>query len=299
MKKTKVKFTSQPYNHTLESHNMPLLLITGYPSAGKTTRAKQMQAFFEQKIKDTGSNLTVEVINDESLGLSKDSYNESRTEKMTRGEQISAVKRLLSKNTIVILDNMTYIKGFRYQLWCEAKAVATNYGVAHVGAPLDVCKQYNSKHPNPWNDELFDALVFRYEEPNGASKWDSPLFTIPHIDEDIAGEEMWNALVHRKVLKPNQATVLKPATSTDYLYELDKKTQAIVTEILDLQRDNVGGVIKLDGGKHQLQLSIDAVSLPELQRMRRQFVTLNKMRALGDDRIIPLFVDFVEKHLDE
>lgn len=278
---------------------MPLLLITGYPSAGKTTRAQQIKDFFEKKIKDTGSNLTVEIINDESLGLSKDSYKESRTEKMTRGEQISAVKRLVSKNTIVILDNMTYIKGFRYQLWCEAKSVATNYGVAHVGAPVDVCKEYNAKHPNKWEDDLFDALVFRYEEPNGANKWDSPLFTIPHIDKEIAGEEMWDALVHRKVLKPNQSTVLKPASSTDYLYELDKKTQNIVSEILDLQRDNAGGLLKLDGGKLSFQLPIDTVSLPELQRMRRQFVTLNKMRALGDDRIIPLFIDFLEKNFDE
>lgn len=35
------------------------------------------------------------------------------------------VKRALSRDTIVILDGMNYIKGVRYQLWCEAKAVAT------------------------------------------------------------------------------------------------------------------------------------------------------------------------------
>lgn len=35
------------------------------------------------------------------------------------------VKRALGRDTIVIVDGMNYIKGWRYQLWCEAKAVGT------------------------------------------------------------------------------------------------------------------------------------------------------------------------------
>jgi tRNA uridine 5-carbamoylmethylation protein Kti12 len=35
------------------------------------------------------------------------------------------VKRVLSRDDIVIADGLNYIKGFRYQLNCEAKAVQT------------------------------------------------------------------------------------------------------------------------------------------------------------------------------
>jgi protein KTI12 len=38
---------------------------------------------------------------------------------------MSAVKRLLSRDDIVIADGLNYIKGFRYQLYCEAKALQT------------------------------------------------------------------------------------------------------------------------------------------------------------------------------
>lgn len=34
-------------------------------------------------------------------------------------------KRVLARDSIVILDGMNYIKGWRYQLWCEAKASNT------------------------------------------------------------------------------------------------------------------------------------------------------------------------------
>lgn len=44
---------------------------------------------------------------------------------MARGVAFARAKRALSRDTFVILDGMNYIKGVRYQLWCEAKAVGT------------------------------------------------------------------------------------------------------------------------------------------------------------------------------
>lgn len=69
--------------------------------------------------------LTVCHINDQSLGVSRDVYREARSEKDARAEEYSAVKRALGKDVIVIADGLNYIKGFRYQLYCEAKAVQT------------------------------------------------------------------------------------------------------------------------------------------------------------------------------
>lgn len=56
---------------------MPLLMITGYPSAGKTRVATKLVTALEAKIAESGSkysHMKVELINDERLGISKETY---------------------------------------------------------------------------------------------------------------------------------------------------------------------------------------------------------------------------------
>ena len=105
------------------------MLVSGYPSSGKTYRSNQLRDFFNEKItasKDPRvSRLKVHHINDQTLNVSRDVYHTARAEKDARAEEYSAVKRVLSRDDIVIADGMNYIKGFRYQLYCEAKALQT------------------------------------------------------------------------------------------------------------------------------------------------------------------------------
>lgn len=61
----------------------------------------------------------------------------------------------------------------------------------------------------PYEDDILENLIFRYEEPNGMSRWDSPLFTVPYIDETPDLDGIWDAMVGNAVkVKANQATVL-------------------------------------------------------------------------------------------
>jgi len=53
--------------------------------------------------------------------LSKD----AAAEKITRGELKSKVDHALNRDTVVVLDSLNYIKGFRYQLYCMARAETT------------------------------------------------------------------------------------------------------------------------------------------------------------------------------
>ena len=55
------------------------------------------------------------------------------------------MKRALSKDAVVIADGLNYIKGYRYQLWCEAKAAGTRCCVVHVAAREDECKIWNKE----------------------------------------------------------------------------------------------------------------------------------------------------------
>ncbi|KAL8905909.1 MAG: hypothetical protein Q9207_002346 [Kuettlingeria erythrocarpa] len=287
---------------------MPLIIISGYPSSGKTYRSNQLVDFFTSKVKTATdpriNRLSVVPINDQTLGLSRDVYREARSEKDARAAEYSAVKRALGRDTIVVADGLNYIKGFRYQLYCEAKAVQTPSCVVHVGTPPNKCKEINAEllannsQDGGYSADIFDNLMFRYEEPNGMTRWDSPLFTVPYDDANPPFEEIWNALIgtegELKKVKPNQATVMKPATESDYLYELDKITQEIVNAVVSWQKEHVGEVGgQVAVGNQIIELPTSSVALPQLQRIRRQFISMNRQHNLPKSRIHESFIDYL------
>lgn len=296
---------------------MPLLMITGHPCSGKTTVAEKLRDALLQKIASEGLDMKVELVNDERLNIAKETYREAKTEKATRGSQMTAVKKLLSRDTIVILDNMTYIKGFRYQLFCEAKAIRTNSCVVQVGAPLDLCKEWNNNlwsetqkaeeegkvidnsQKTGWAPDLFDALVFRYEEPNGMSRWDSPLYAVAHDDETLPIDDIWNTLVLQRPKPPNQATLLKAATPTNYLFELDRVTQEIVSSVFEMQKVNPGGSVKIKDYPLNAELPYKPLSIAQLQRIRRTYIALNKMKNIETARIPIMFIEYLNKNFEQ
>ena len=86
----------------------------------------------------------------------------------------------------------------------------------HVGAPAEKCREWNAarkEEAEQWDGETLENLVFRYEEPNGMARWDSPLFTVPWVDSEgecvAVWEGVWEAVCAGGVkVKANQATVL-------------------------------------------------------------------------------------------
>ena len=87
----------------------------------------------------------------------------------------------------------------------------------HIGTPIETCRTINtrlgdSEQDGGYEKDVFDNLIYRYEEPNGMTRWDSPLFTVPFVDEAPPYEAIWEAMIgldaKAKVVKPNTATVL-------------------------------------------------------------------------------------------
>ena len=88
----------------------------------------------------------------------------------------------------------------------------------HIGTPIETCRTINTRllgddqQDGGYEQDVFDNLVYRYEEPNGMTRWDSPLFTVPFVDEAPPYEAIWEAMIgseaKAKVVKPNTATVL-------------------------------------------------------------------------------------------
>ncbi|MXQ98626.1 hypothetical protein E5288_WYG021743 [Bos mutus] len=100
---------------------MPLVVFCGLPYSGKSRRVEELRAAL------AAEGRAVQVVDDAAVLGAEDAtvYGDSAREKALRGALRAAVERLLSRQDVVILDSLNYIKGFRYELYCLARAART------------------------------------------------------------------------------------------------------------------------------------------------------------------------------
>ncbi|TLS30715.1 hypothetical protein PpBr36_03572 [Pyricularia pennisetigena] len=315
-------------------------MVTGYPTSGKSTRAKQLYDDFSERLKTpAGSKYRLHLISDETLSISRSVYDLSpdkvpehtrsanASEKDARAAIYAAVRRVLSPRDIVILDHLNYIKGWRYQLFCEAKNISTPSCVLQIGCSVDKARAVNEERlarrdgsrsnetaaedatvVEPYEQANWDNLVFRYEEPNPMSRWDSPLFALVWDDDESRAKEVfqdiWDGIAGegREKVVPNKVVIQRGKDAGgDYLYTLDRETQAIVKRILELQPDEGGGEIKIPkasgDGDLILELPGRKLLLPQLQRLRRAFLGMNRggigLEGLGNMSVARVQESFV------
>ncbi|QRW21731.1 Chromatin associated protein KTI12 [Rhizoctonia solani] len=245
---------------------MALVTLSGFPSSGKTRRAEQLKGYLEQKLQENSENeetkgWRVSVLSDELLSIPRSSYDESRLEKPARSALLSAIVRDLSKNTILIVDSLNYIKGFRYQMYCAAREVGVRVAtvgparyplpelvtiitlpkVGICGATLNV-QGMEPEAGRSIYDATFDNLIQRYEEPNSMVRWDAPLFTVPWSDETVPGEDIWRAITLGDKRPANQAVASIAKPPSDALQVLDQTTASVVGAIMSAQ-STLGGSV--------------------------------------------------------
>jgi len=151
------------------SKKMPVIILTGTPSVGKTyvanLFAERARELFQGGGGGSNKSYRTVIVNEESLNLTKKtSYETSKDEKVTRGALRAALERSVipvsSKNaygtdfasqianisevtvaggsrkqqevTIAILDSLNYIKGYRYELHCLSKSLGQQHCVVWV-----------------------------------------------------------------------------------------------------------------------------------------------------------------------
>ncbi|KAJ1895752.1 kti12, chromatin associated [Kickxella alabastrina] len=281
---------------------MPLILMTGYPSSGKSTRAHELKQLFETRLQQSSvAAHSVHIVDDALLGYTHAAYASATEEKNARGALLSAVERQLSRDAIVIADTPNYIKGLRYQLYCIAREVATTHCVVHCAISREEAQRINSgRGSEAYPEEVFEALIMRYEEPNAAAKWDSPLFTvIQHDKEDVLPfDAIWAALVEKRALAPNFSTAMKPATTTNYLSELERATQHVISAVLDAQKSGVPmHELPVPGSAKKVRMPGRNLTLSELRRLRMQFTKLNRQVPLNIESIADIFVEYLNINL--
>ena len=274
---------------------MPLVLMCGYPCSGKTRRVTQ----FTEHV-HANTDLKVITVCDDFTTFDKNTcYSTSNMEKLARGTLKSSVERHLNNDCLVIVDSLNYIKGFRYELYCVARQLKTTHCVVLCECSTSQAKLWNERRSNDdgYSDQVMDALMMRFEPPDDHNRWDNPLFTILP-DDEMPSEKILDALLKRAAPPPNQSTQSKPLSSAGFLHDLDRHTQEVVTAIMDSQRTSVvGDIIAIPGSSEKLTLCRH-LTMAELSRLRRQFITYSKMHPMDDSNKIPtLFIQYLQNTL--
>ena len=176
---------------------MPAIIITGHPRIGKTTVAQLIALRAKRRFHVTN----VVIVNEENVIQDRtkaECYVNSHVEKQTRSALKSAFERALasSPDTLVILDSLNYIKGYRYELHCISRSMRQQHCV------LWVWNESSYLEGSGMTQEQVDALVMRYEAPDERNRWDKPLYKLNlSVGEngDVSGGGQ--ASVERSVVK--------------------------------------------------------------------------------------------------
>ncbi|XP_004553229.2 protein KTI12 homolog [Maylandia zebra] len=274
---------------------MPLIVMCGYPCSGKSRRAEELKVYFEES-----TERKVHIVGDGSLGVEKNTvYADSQKEKTVRASLKAEVERKVNKDDIVILDSLNYIKGYRYELFCLIKHAQTPHCLVYSLTSHEESSLWNTNRDaaDEYNQDIFDALVQRFEAPDSRNRWDSPLFTILK-DDTLPVEAISDALFKRKAPPPNQSTQSQPLSSANFLYELDKITQDVLMAIFNAQKTSVpGDLITVPGASEKIELTRN-VNMAELRKLRRQFISYTKLHPTENTgQIANMFVQYLNKSL--
>ncbi|CAF1149226.1 unnamed protein product, partial [Brachionus calyciflorus] len=160
---------------------------------------------------------------------------------------------------------------------------------------IEECTELNKNKPEneQYSEEVLKALNMRFEPPEAKNRWDSTLYTI-QVNEELPYEDIANTLFNKQAPPPNKSTINKPLSDTNFLHDIDKTTQEILTHILTLQNNQLASnSVSVPGATEKVKL-IRPVNLAELRRWRQQFLTYIKMHPPSDaSRISNMFVEYI------
>lgn len=269
--------------------------MSGIPCSGKTTRSLELKKYFE----DLGIEVIIVNENEQikKSGFEKNTfYADSNKEKHIRSLLKSEVLRYIKPTNVVILDALNYIKGYRYEIFCGTKANKCNQCTVHTEINRDQAWKFNEdREDDKYDRNTFDALLMRYEEPNGNNRWDSPLFMI-FPEQELDTNTIYTSLFKKKAPKPNMSTQNPPLSSTNFLFELDQITKKIVDDLIVLKNSGKNGMVEVPG-QEDLSIDITNINVQQLVILRRQYLTYSKMHAPDVKDIARLFIQYLTTNL--
>ncbi|CAK8560816.1 unnamed protein product [Lathyrus sativus] len=296
---------------------MALVVICGQPCSGKSKAAVTLAEALRQS---PDLKHQVRIIDEACFHLDRNQiYANMPSEKNLRGVLRSEVDRSLSKDTVIIVDSLNSIKGYRYELWCLARAAGIRYCVVYCDVEDSDCRKWNQerreKGGDGYDDVIFEDLVRRFEKPERRNRWDSPLFELRSSDFGSIIDDVVSYITKKvdsktrdvKILQPTIATQTSRFSDANSLYELDKATQEVTSAIAEAQSRDLG-MLPANGvsiGKDLPPINLSrSVGLPELRRLRRTFMKLTGQTSLSgrappsdSDSAKRMFIDYLNREL--
>lgn len=251
---------------------MPALILTGHPCVGKTTFAQLLGNRALLHPSNSISNVVhIRECTSRPDHTKAECYSNSHMEKSTRASLKSEFDRaVMSKNnndassgggsTLVILDSLNYIKGYRYELYCISKAAGERHGVVWImgsSSDLDVIRTTGGSSPSDelakarnrqrrvlnddvldgyyQDDETIDALVLRYEPPDDKNRWENPLYKV-----DVTGFLPWGKDGTLEGITSQSESNSVPETATDNMTKDDGDTEADAKEVKSVIKSAAG-----------------------------------------------------------
>lgn len=299
-----------------------LIVMCGKPCAGKTSIALELKRRVESSLEQEVVLVDEPAVNAGGPTRARnEAYANATKEKMTRGALRSEVDRVLHPiGPCVILDSMNAIKGFRYELWCAARAASSRYCVVYVESGDERCHELNrARRANAgedgYSDDIVQDLCNRFEHPIAGNRWDSPLFTFrPAMDSAAHREDVFDAICAHvrgdaarttpsaRTLVPNKATQNAPLSETNWRHEMDRATQDVIDAILSAQEMNGGcfcSTHTFGEGLPTLRCS-RLLTVAELRRRKRDFLQLaSKSLKTTRESVQRLFISELQRRVDD
>ncbi|XP_008196615.1 protein KTI12 homolog isoform X2 [Tribolium castaneum] len=235
---------------------MPLIVVTGVPCSGKTTRSTELKQFFESHGKEV--------------------------------HVVSEFDQIIKAN----FEKNAFFSGYRYELYCGSKANKNTQCTVHTEINRDEAWKFNEKRPEleRYIRDTFDALLMRYEDPDGKNRWDSPLFVV-FPGQELDKSAIMSCLFDSEPVVPNMSTQNPPLNSTN-LYDLDQVTKKITDGLVKSKNMGVQGAVKIEDFPH-LSIDISNVTVQKLMILRRQYLSYCKLHPPDTKQIPQLFIQYL------
>lgn len=261
---------------------MPLVVLCGLPGSGKTARAEELRRTLCAEEEEGGERRVSLVVEAEAASAGGGGGG--------RAAVRAEVERLLNGRDVVIVDAGSELKSFRYELYCLSK---------HAGTPhcVVLCPGGAARPDRP-----------PLEAPDSRNRWDWPLFTAPlGPAEPLPLPDIRAALFDRRPPPANKATRSQPLQAAGFLHQLDRLTQDVLAALMAAQKDGVqpGQFIPVAAarlGQEPQGLTLSRpISLAELSRLRRQFLSYAKMHPGEGEENLPqlgsMFLQYLSHNL--
>lgn len=278
---------------------MVVLIICGLPCSGKSTISYRISEHYKNEFQKS-----VKIISEnDDLNLEREElFNNSRLEMTVRSSLKNSVSQLINSYEILILDSMSYIKSFRYEIFCLCKAQKRPLVLIYCDVDLETAISWNEKRKSEscendicksyYKEETIKAVHQRFEFPNPEDRWDKNIIIVKN-DLSIDFQKLDSFVLVKKDIKPNNST--RKVNIVEKKVSEDQITQEITKYILENQ---MAGSIRIPD-LVECDFPAKNFNAHSLRAHRTKFLTLNRHKASNDrSEVARLFIEYL-KHVTD